>query len=166
MSWLTLLAFLAACGAAASTGALFSPGAWYRALDKPAWTPPDWLFPIAWTALYIAIAVAAWRVAYSGSPVVPLALALWSWQIALNAIWTPVFFGLRRLRGGLIVLTLLWLAVLGTLISFLTADTVAGWLIAPYLVWVSYAGALNLAVWRRNPAEEAIQPSEYATDRH
>ncbi|MBA1147124.1 tryptophan-rich sensory protein [Ectothiorhodospiraceae bacterium WFHF3C12] len=164
MSLLTLLAFLGACAAAAATGALFSPGSWYRGLDKPAWTPPDWLFPVAWTLLYLAIAVAAWRVAYSGAAVVPLALAVWACQIALNAIWTPVFFGLRRLRGALVILAFLWLAVLATLVCFLAADVLAGLLIVPYLAWLSYAAALNLSVWRRNPDERAIQPSEQVLD--
>lgn len=154
MDWLTLLAFLGACGAAATTGAVFQPGAWYRGLDKPVWTPPDWLFPIAWTVLYVAMAVAAWRVAYADSPQVPLAMALWAWQITLNALWTPVFFGLRRLGGGLLVLSLLWLAVVLTTLVFSVIDPWAGALLAPYVVWVSYAGALNLSIWKRNPAAE------------
>jgi len=160
MTWITLLAFLGACVAAGSTGSLFPPGTWYRRLDKPAWTPPDWLFPVAWTLLYLAMAVAAWRVAYSGAALAPLALALWAWQIALNAIWTPIFFGLRRLQGGLIVLVMLWLAVLATTAVFLSIDPVAGGLLVPYVVWVSYAGVLNYSVWRRNPEQKPILPSE------
>ena len=159
MSWLTLLVFLAACAAAAATGAMFQPGHWYRGLRKPAWTPPDWLFPIAWTALYIAIAVAAWRVAYSGAGIVPLALALWAWQIALNTLWTPVFFGLRQIRAGFVVLCLLWVAVLATMASFFMADAIAGWLFVPYLVWVSYAGALNFDIMQRNPDAKPMMPS-------
>lgn len=160
MTWITLLAFLGACAAAGSTGSLFPPGSWYRRLDKPAWTPPDWLFPVAWTLLYLAMAVAAWRVAYSGAALVPLALALWACQIALNAIWTPIFFGLRRLGGGLAILALLWLAVVATTATFFAADPLAGWLLVPYVVWVSYAGVLNYSVWRRNPDERPLAPSE------
>jgi len=160
MSWLTLLVFLAACGAAAATGALIQPGQWYKTLDKPVWTPPDWLFPVAWTTLYIAMSVAAWRVAYSGAELVPLALALWAWQIALNTLWTPVFFGLRNLFGGMIVLTLLWIAVVSTTVVFASIDTIAGLLMAPYVVWASYAGALNVSVWRRNPEQRPISPGE------
>jgi len=147
--WLFLL-FLTACVAAGSTGALFSPGAWYDSLTKPGWTPPDWLFPVAWTFLYIAIALAASRVApLEGNA---YAMGFWAAQIALNTLWTPVFFGKRKIGGGMIVLAALWLAVLGTLVTFWRLDAVAGLLIAPYLVWVSYAGALNFAIWRTNPA--------------
>ena len=150
MDILTFLVFLGATFAAASTGALFPPGDWYAGLDKPSWTPPNWLFPIAWTVLYIAMAVAAARIA--ALPENGLALAIWALQIALNAIWTPYFFGLRRMDLAMVVILCLWLAVAGTLATFLRLDAVAGWLIAPYLVWVSYAAALNFSVWRRNRA--------------
>jgi tryptophan-rich sensory protein len=154
MDWGLFLIFFGACCAAAATGSLFPPGPWYRSLSKPRWTPPDWLFPIAWTFLYIALAVAGARVApLEGSA---HAMAFWALQIALNALWTPVFFGLRRLRGGLLVLGFLWLAVLGTFVSMWALDRTAGLLILPYLVWVSFAGALNLAIVLRNPGEPAV----------
>ena len=149
MDWGLFSIFLAACGAAAATGSLFPPGAWYKGLSKPGWTPPNWLFPIAWTALYIAIAVAAARVApLNGSA---HALAFWALQIALNTLWTPVFFGLRRLWGGVVVISGLWLAVLFTAIAMWPLDRTAALLFVPYLAWVSFAAALNLAVARRNP---------------
>jgi benzodiazapine receptor len=151
MEFFTLfLTYLAACGAAAATGALFQPGDWYRSLNKPRWTPPDWLFPVAWTVLYLSMSVAAARVAMVGDS--GQALALWSVQIALNALWTPVFFGLRRLGAGLVIIFLLWLAVAATMLAFWQVDRIAGLLIAPYLLWVSIAGALNRSVWVRNPA--------------
>ncbi len=150
MSLLIFIAFLGACMAAAATGAMFGPGRWYEELDKPTWTPPNWLFPVAWTVLYLAIAVAAWRVALSGSEVLALGLALWALQIALNTLWTPVFFGLQQLFGGLVVLAALWLSVLLTTAAFLAADWLAGLLFIPYLAWVSFAGALNYDIWRRN----------------
>lgn len=140
--------FLAACVAAGATGALFSPGAWYAGLRKPAWTPPDWLFPIAWTILYVLIAAAAARVA--PLPGAALGMALWALQIALNTLWTPVFFGLRRMAGGVVVLAALWVAVASTTVVFLGLDVWAGLMFLPYLVWVSYAAALNIAVWRMN----------------
>lgn len=160
MDWSTLPFFLAACAGAAATGALFKPGSWYRRLHKPAWTPPNAVFPIAWTLLYIAIAVAAARVAGSGDEAAPLALALWAWQIAFNALWTPVFFGLRRIRAALIVITGLWVAVVCATIAFWRIDPLAGALLAPYLIWISYATALNRAIHRRNPNESPLQPSE------
>jgi translocator protein len=151
MEFFTLfLTYLAACGAAAATGALFQPGEWYRNLDKPRWTPPDWLFPVAWTVLYLCMSTAAARVAMGGDS--GQALALWSVQIALNALWTPVFFGLRRMGAGLVIISLLWLSVAATMLTFWQVDWIAGLLFAPYLLWVSVAGALNRSVWVRNPA--------------
>jgi translocator protein len=148
MDWTLFLTYLAACGAAAATGAMFEPGAWYRALVKPTWTPPDWVFPVAWTTLYLLISLAAMRVALL--PGTGLALALWSVQIAFNTLWTPVFFGLKRLGAGMVVLCGLWLAVAATLWQFWGHDWVAGLMFAPYLVWVTVAGALNFSVWRLN----------------
>ncbi|MES2968086.1 MAG: TspO/MBR family protein [Pseudomonadota bacterium] len=140
--------YLAACAAAAATGALFQPGDWYRDLQKPRWTPPDWLFPVAWTVLYLSISIAAARVA--ALPGTGQALAFWSMQIALNTLWTPVFFGLRRMGAGLVVLGLLWLAVAATMVAFFQHDLIAGLLFVPYLIWVSVAGALNRSVWLLN----------------
>ncbi len=149
MDWPVFLVFLAACCAAAATGSLFPPTAWYRQLAKPTWTPPNWLFPLAWTVLYLVLAYAAARVA--GLEGAGLALAFWALQIALNTLWSPVFFGLHRLRAALVVLICLWLAVLGTVLSFWALDPVAGLILVPYLIWVSYAGALNAAILRMNP---------------
>ncbi len=143
------LLFLAACIAAGSTGAAFPPGAWYDGLQKPSWTPPNWLFPVAWTTLYLCIAFAASRVAgVAGSG---YAMGFFALQIALNTLWTPIFFGLRRMGGGMLVLVFLWLAVAATLVAFWRIDLIAGLLFIPYLVWVTVAGALNWAVWRLNP---------------
>lgn len=151
MDYFTLfLTYLAACGAAAATGAMFQPGEWYRGLAKPRWTPPDWLFPVAWTVLYLAMSAAAARVAML--PDTGLALALWSVQIALNTLWTPVFFGLRRIGAGLVIIFLLWLAVAATMVAFWQHDAIAGALFAPYLAWVTVAGMLNRSVWHRNVA--------------
>jgi translocator protein len=159
LPWLTLAGFLAATFGAGATGALFQPGEWYRRLAKPGWTPPDWLFPIAWTVLYIAMAIAVWRVAYSDGPWVYPAVAFWSAQIVLNALWSPVFFGLRRLGAAMVVIVFLWLAVAATTAAFLQVDAVAGLMLVPYLVWVSYAGALNFAILRMNPRVPAAAPA-------
>ncbi|SDE20909.1 tryptophan-rich sensory protein TspO [Limimaricola pyoseonensis] len=151
MNWAIALILLGACFAAGTTGAMFPPGEWYRRLNKPRWTPPDWLFPVAWTTLYLLMAGAGGLVA--GRPGADFALALWALQIALNTLWTPVFFGLRRIRAGMLVLALLWLAVAATLVALWRVEPWAGAMFIPYLAWVSVAGALNLAVWRLNPAE-------------
>ncbi len=151
MDWSIFILFLAACCAAAATGSMFPPGPWYRNLSKPPWTPPDWLFPLAWTTLYLASAYAATRVAMLDDNA--HAMGFWALQIALNTLWTPVFFGLERIRAGFVVLIFLWIAVFGTMLSFFQHDLIAGLLFVPYVIWVSVAGALNLAVWRLNPAE-------------
>lgn len=149
MDWTIFFILFGACAAAATTGALFQPGDWYASLKKPPWTPPNWVFPVTWTVLYICISVAGARVAVlDGNGV---AMAFWGLQIALNTLWTPVFFGLRRLRTGMVVIVLLRLAVAGFLTSALQLDAIAGLLFAPYLLWVSIAAALNFSVLKRNP---------------
>ena len=149
MDWTLFVVFLLACGAAWATGALFPPGEWYRSMDKPPWTPPNWLFPLVWTTLYVGIAFAAARVA--SLPGSELALAFWAAQIAFNTLWTPVFFGLRRMRAALVVMAFLWVTVAGTLVTMWPLDRLAAMVFVPYLMWVSIAGMLNLSLIRRNP---------------
>jgi len=156
MFWLCFGIFLLACMGAGMTGGLFPPGPWYRDLDKPPWTPPNWAFPVTWTTLYICMAFAGARVAVS--PDNSVAMALWSLQIALNGLWTPVFFGLKRLRLGFVVLSGLWLSVALTMVALWQVDWLAGALFIPYLIWVSIAGALNFSVMRRNPEVAANPP--------
>lgn len=148
MDWGLFLTYLAACGAAATTGVVFQPGDWYRSLSKPDWTPPDWVFPVTWTVLYLCMALAGARVAALDGT--GQALALWSVQIAFNTLWTPIFFGLRRLQAGMVVIILLWLSVVATGVTFWTHDRLAGLLFVPYIAWVSIAAALNWSVWKRN----------------
>ena len=107
---------------------------------------------MAWTTLYLLIAASAARVA--GQDGSALAMAFFALQIALNTLWTPVFFGLRRMRGGMIVLVCLWLAVAAMLLTFWQIDRLAGLLLLPYLAWVTVAGALNWSVWQLNKARE------------
>lgn len=149
MSWIIFLVLLASCFAAGSTGALFPPGDWYRSLKKPGFTPPDWVFPVVWTTLYVLIAIAGARVA--NMPQAGLALALWALQVALNAIWTPIFFGLKKVRLALVVVSLLWLSVAFGMLALFQLDTLAGLMFVPYLIWVSIATALNLRVMQLNP---------------
>ena len=151
MTWLYFGIFLCACAAAGTTGGMFQPGEWYKSLEKPSWTPPNWLFPVAWTTLYLCMSGAGARVA--GMEGSGLALALWALQIALNTLWTPVFFGKRNIRGGLIVLVALWLSVAACMIALFMLDWIAGVLFLPYLAWVSTAGALNFSVMRLNPSQ-------------
>jgi len=145
------LLYLSICAVPAAAGLLFKPGSWYRNLDKPAWTPPDRLFPVVWAVLYILMSLAAARVATH--PDSAFALGLWSLQIAISTLWSAVFFGLHRIRAGAVIIGVLWLAVLATTVSFLTHDAAAALMMVPYLAWGSFALALNLSVMRRNPSE-------------
>lgn len=155
MFWLLFCIFLAACVGAGATGGLFPPGPWYRALNKPSWTPPDWVFPVTWSVLYLCMAAAGARVAMADGN--GLAMAFWALQIAFNSLWTPVFFGLRNIRLGMVVVSMLWLTVLGTMLALWQVDMIAGLLFVPYLIWVTIASALNAAVWNLN-REEAAKP--------
>ncbi len=152
MDWGLFLTFLAACGAASATGAMFEPGEWYKSLAKPVWTPPGWVFPVAWSVLYICMAVSAARVA--ALPDNGQAMAFWALQIAFNTLWTPIFFGLHRMRAAMVVMAGLWLSVAATMVTFFGLDPVAGWLFVPYLVWVTIASALNYSVMIKNPGPQ------------
>ncbi len=154
MDILLFFLFLAATFGAAATGALFPTGEWYKNLNKPSWVPPDWVFPVAWTSIYLLIAFAGARVAgLEGSA---YAMAFWAIQIALNALWTPVFFGLRHLKASLPVMVCLWLAVFGATVTHWQLDFWAGLAFSPYLAWVTVAAALNVAMWRLNPDEKPL----------
>jgi tryptophan-rich sensory protein len=135
--------------AAGVMGALFPPGDWYLGLARPAWNPPSWLFAPVWISLYTMMGVAAWlvwrlpRERRSG-------LGLFLLQLALNALWTPLFFGARLPGWAFLEIVLLWLAILATLTSFARVRRAAAWLLAPYLLWVTFAAALNFELWRLN----------------
>lgn len=141
--------YLAICAVPAAAGMLFRPGAWYRDLDKPGWTPPDKLFPVIWAVLYVLMSLAAARV--SGQPDSDLALGLWALQITISTLWSAVFFGLHRIRTGAVIIAALWAAVLATTLAFLRQDTLAALMMTPYLAWGTFALALNISVLRRNP---------------
>lgn len=137
---------------AGSTGAFFGPDEWYDRISKPSWTPPNWLFPTAWFVLYVCMAFAAMRVSLSGHPETVYALGIWGLQVAFNTLWSPIFFGQHKIGKALVALMGLWLSVIAMTVSFWRVDLVAGLLLVPYVIWGSYAFALNFSIWRRNPA--------------
>ncbi len=150
-SYLALLGFIAANTVAASSGAFFRPDQWYAALTKPSWTPPNWLFPPAWMVLYAVIAYAGWRVWYlAGFDGALLALVFYAIQLVLNGMWSWLFFGLRRPDLAFIEVVFLWLSVVGMIVTFHPIDPLSSSLMIVYLAWVSFAAALNFAVWRLN----------------
>lgn len=151
---LALVGFLAACFSAAGVGGLLTAlglGGWYDSLRKPPWNPPSSAFGPVWTLLYASMALAAWLVwKRSGRAGARVPLALFGLQLALNVAWSGLFFGLRRPDLALLEIVALWLAILATLVAFARVRPLAGWLMAPYLLWVTFAAALNFALWRLN----------------
>ena len=147
------VALIACYGAAAVGGILTSSSVstWYQTLQKPSFNPPSWVFGPVWTVLYGMMAVAvwlAWRGAGSGEARLPL--ALFAVQLILNVAWSALFFGLRQPGWALLEICLLWVAIGASLVSFVRISPVAGWLMAPYLLWVSFAAILNLSLWLLN----------------
>jgi benzodiazapine receptor len=153
-SLLMLMLFIAVCMAVAGAGSIFTAGSvrqWYPALQKPSWTPPSWLFGPVWTILYLMMAIAAWLIwQRRGSHPVAGSLGLFAFQLALNAAWSPLFFGLKNPLAGLWDIVPLWIAILATLVSFWKISPAAGLLLVPYWLWVSFATALNFAIWKMN----------------
>ena len=148
---LALAGWLALSFCAAAMGAFFLPGEWYAGLKKPSWNPPNWIFGPVWTALYTIMAVAAWLVwqrgGFAGQRV---ALALFLLQLLCNALWSPLFFGLKHPALAFADIVMLWLALSATVVAFWQVRPLAGGLLVPYLAWVTFASALNFALWRLN----------------
>ena len=134
---------------AAASGAVFKPGPWYEELRKPGWTPPNWAFPVVWTILYIMIAYAGWNVWSKAGWSLPI--VFWAVQIGLNAAWSWLFFGLRRMDLALADVGLLWLAIAGFIVTAWPVSPLAALLFVPYLAWVTTAGLLNRSVQQLNP---------------
>ncbi len=120
----------------------------YMGLNQPSWAPPGWLFGPVWTLLYVMIATAAWLVWKRVG--LGVALALWVGQLVLNAVWTPIFFGLGQTGWALVDIVLLWCAIVATIGVFWRISRPASALMVPYLAWVSFATALNAAIWSLN----------------
>jgi tryptophan-rich sensory protein len=148
LGWLSLTFITAAIGAAASVNA----GAFYAELARPSWAPPGWLFAPAWSILYALMAVSAWLVwrarGFAGARA---ALSLFVLQLAVNALWSWLFFAWRQ--GGLAFaeVLVLWCLIVATVVSFHRVSTLAAVLLYPYLAWVTFASALTFSVWRLNP---------------
>ena len=149
-SILMLSLFIAVCFAVAGAGAVVTSSSvtnWYPALRKPSWNPPAWVFGPVWTVLYLMMAIAAWLVwRRSGFG----ALGIFALQLALNAAWSPLFFGLRNPLAGFLDIVLLGAAIPVTMVFFWRISPTAGALLVPYWLWVCFATALNLMIWRMN----------------
>jgi benzodiazapine receptor len=147
-----LLAFIILTLLVGASGTLFTEPnipTWYAGLTKPGFNPPNWLFGPVWTTLYILMAVAAWRVWKRTGTKSP-EMAAWGVQLALNTLWTPLFFGAHLLLVALVEMALLWLAIVTTAALFWRKDRIAGLMLLPYIAWVSFALCLNYAIWQLN----------------
>ena len=149
-----LAGFVALCLAIGAIGGAVSTksvGTWYQTLEKPPFSPPDWLFAPVWTLLYIAIAVAGWRAwLVWGRAGTRVAMVAYAAQLALNLAWSLIFFGSRMIGTAFIEILLLFVAIGINVVLFLRIDRAAGWLLTPYAAWVAFAGVLNWALWRLN----------------
>lgn len=148
---LAFLVFLGLNFLAASSGAIFRAGPWYESLLKPRWRPPGFLFGPVWMILFLMIATSgwlAWRAAGPGEAVLPM--AIYGVHLVLNALWSAVFFGLRRPGLALVEMAALWLSIVATMVVFAPLTATAAWLLVPYLGWVSFAFVLNASIWRLN----------------
>jgi len=149
-----LVAWIGFCLLMGLIGSVFtarSVGDWYAGLNKPSWTPPGAVFAPVWTALYVMMGVAAWLVwRERGLAGAAMPVALFVAQLALNVAWSAIFFGLRQPGWAFVEIVLLWALILATVIAFRRISPTAGYLLLPYLAWVTFAAALNLAIWRAN----------------
>lgn len=152
-----LVGCIALCMLVAFGGSVFTPekgSEWYYSvLVKPSWNPPDWLFPPAWTVLFILMGIALSLVIKDGfdKPGVKAAVTVFGIQLLLNLGWSATFFGLQSPFLGLIEIMLLWLAIVVTIIRFKAVSATAAYLLIPYLLWVSFASYLNFTIWQLNP---------------
>ena len=143
-----ILFLLLVLGGGLALGGLTVPGGWYAGLTKPAFNPPAWLFGPVWTVLYVLIAVAGWRVWKRDRTGCPI--RLWWAQLALNFLWTPVFFAAHQIGLALVVILLMLAAILGFIATAWRLDSVAAWLFVPYAAWVAFASVLNGSIWVLN----------------
>lgn len=151
-----LIVSIVVCQLAGGIGAIFTTPAiptWYASLNKPPFNPPDWVFFPVWTTLYTLMGIAAflvWRKGLDQRPV-RVALGLFGIQLILNLAWTIIFFGLHSLLGAVIAIAFLWIFILINIVTFWKISRPAGALLIPYILWVSFAGLLNVSVWMLNP---------------
>jgi translocator protein len=143
-----ILFLLLVLGGGLAIGGLTTPGPWFAALAKPSFNPPAWLFGPVWTVLYVLIAIAGWRVWQrdrSGWP-----MKFWGAQLALNFLWSPVYFGAHQIGLAFVVIILMLAAIVAFIATAWRQDRVAAWLFVPYAAWVAFASVLNGAIWVLN----------------
>ena len=125
-------------------------GSWYQTINKPSFTPPSWVFGLAWTTLYLLMGIALFLIWKSNHPLKKQALWLFGIQLFLNGIWSPAFFGLESPILGLVIIVPLWIMIVVCIKVFFQVNKTASYLMVPYLLWVSFATALNASIWYLN----------------
>ncbi len=150
-SWPALPLWILLCFAPSASALFVEVGGWYEALAKPAWTPPAWVFGPVWTALYLMMGIAAWRVwRHRSEPGADASLAIFVIHLFFNAAWMWLFFGLHLLVISAIELLVLWVMIAVLVVRFRNHDAWAGRLLMPYLAWVTYAATLNIGIAMMN----------------
>lgn len=152
--WVAVAVFAGLNFAAASSGGLFKPGAWYAGLNKPSWTPPNWAFPVVWGLLFALNAWAGWLIWEVAGETRPRVFILYILSLVLNAAWSWLFFGRRRMDLAMIDVALLWVSLAAIVAVFWMIRPIAALPVAPYLIWVSIAAMLNWRMIQLNPGEQ------------
>ncbi len=154
MQWLALIISIVFCQLAGAIGAVFTIKAiptWYAGLRKPSFQPPNAVFGPVWTVLYVLMGIVGWRL-WITLPASSVAFAWFCAQLVLNALWTPLFFGARRIGWSFLEIVVQGIAVIVTVATSFAVDPLAAALLLPLLLWVTFAAVLNGAIWRLNPA--------------
>jgi tryptophan-rich sensory protein len=151
-NWFVLMGFILLAEGAGIVGSFFTTSnipTWYATLTKPPIAPPNWVFGPVWTTLFLLMGIAAyfvWRTGVRSRS----ALQIFGIQLALNVLWSLIFFGLQNPGAAFIEIILLWLAIVWTIYAFSRHSKLAAWLLVPYIAWVSFASVLNYFIWVLN----------------
>ena len=151
--FLVLFIFVVVClgiGFAGSFATMPNIDGWYKDIVKPSFNPPDSVFGPVWTFLYVTMAIAAWLVWRKTGALMSVPMAVFILQLILNLAWSFLFFGLQNPLAGLIDIVFLWASIILTIVLFWKVLPIAGIILIPYLLWVTFATALNFSIWRLN----------------
>lgn len=153
-NWMGLVLFVLVCLAAGGLGAIATTpeiDGWYQTIAKPTWNPPNWVFGPVWTTLFVLMGISAWLVWKPQEPKkTSTPLKLFAVQLALNIAWSWIFFRMHLIGWAVVEIAILWVAILATTVAFFRRSQPAGWLLVPYLGWVTFASLLNFMIWRLN----------------
>ncbi|HRH25993.1 MAG TPA: tryptophan-rich sensory protein [Candidatus Paceibacterota bacterium] len=155
LDWFKLLFLIVVCQSAGLIGSLATYPAiptWYTSLEKPALNPPSWVFAPVWTTLFVLMGIAAFLIWKKGlaRTDVKVALTVFIAQLILNTLWSIIFFGAQNTGLAFFELSVLWIAILCSIVLFARISKPAAWLLLPYILWVSFAGYLNFSIWYLN----------------